>query len=529
MSQQAAAVDPALEAARTYTWITQLSRHAHQKPDAVALRFAGRGTTWRELDDRVSRLGAGLADRGVRPGDRVAILMMNAVEYVEATLALNRIGAIAVPVNFRLVAEEVAWILDNCGASGLVVDATLAPLAAAVRGRMPVPLCLVAGGDPAAAGPGAEAYDDVLASGSPGAPPTAVTEATTALIMYTSGTTGRPKGAMLSHLNLLMQSITIVRGWRIFTEDEITLVASPLFHIAGIGAMAPMLLTGGTGVIVPTTAFDPAAMVDLLERERVTSAFLVPTQWQAVCNVPGIADRDLALRSLSWGASPAPEATLRAMAETFPGLPNIAVFGQTEMSPVTCVLDGADALRKLGSVGKPVATVATRIVDDAMNDVPRGEIGEIVYRGPSLMSGYWRNPEATAEAFHGGWFHSGDLVREDEEGFLYVVDRKKDMIISGGENIYCAEVESVLADHPKVYEVSLIGVPHPRWVETPVAVIAPVDKDDPPTLEEITEWCRERLASYKKPTGIRIVDALPRNASGKVRKVDLRQEHAAGS
>jgi acyl-CoA synthetase (AMP-forming)/AMP-acid ligase II len=386
-------------------------------------------------------------------------------------------------------------------------------------------LCVVVGGDPAAAGAGAEAYEVVLASGSADRPAVPVPETATAMIMYTSGTTGRPKGAMLSYLNMLMQSVNIVRGWRLFGDDEVMLVSSPLFHIAGVGSLAPMLLIGCTAVLVPTGAFDPAEMVDLIDRERITTAFFVPTQWQAICALPGIDSSRLALRSISWGASPAPAATLEAMARTFPGLPTIAVFGQTEMSPVTCMLDGADALRKLGSVGKPVPTVAVRIVDESMRDVPRGEVGEIVYRGPSMMSGYWRNPEATAEAFEGGWFHSGDLVREDDEGFLYVVDRKKDMIISGGENIYCAEVESVLASHPKVLEVSLVGRPHPRWVETPVAVIAPLDAADPPTLEEIADWCRDRLASYKKPTAIEIVDALPRNASGKVRKVDLRSAY----
>jgi acyl-CoA synthetase (AMP-forming)/AMP-acid ligase II len=514
-------LDPALAAARAYTLVTQLARHAHQMPDAPAIRYQGRTVTWKQLDDRVARLASALADRGVGHGDRVAIIMLNNIEYMEATLALSRIGAITVPVNFRLVADEIAWILDNAGATGLVVDAMLAPLGKAVRERMPIPLCLVVGDDPETAGPGAEPYEEVLASGDPTRPPATVSESETVLLMYTSGTTGRPKGAMLSHLNLLMNALVILRGYRSFADDDVSLVASPLFHIAGIGILAPMMLTGGTVVLMPTVAFDPVATIDLIEHERITSAFLVPTMWQAVCNVPGIRDRNLSLRTLAWGASPAPEATLRAMAETFPGLPNVAFFGQTEMSPVTCVLDGEDAIRKLGSV----TTVAVRIVDDEMNDVPRGEVGEIVYRGPSMMSGYWRNPQATAEACEGGWFHSGDLVREDEDGFIYVVDRKKDMIISGGENIYCAEVESVLADHPKVYEVALIGVPHPEWVETPLAVITPVDKDDPPTLEEITAWCRDRLASYKKPTAIEIVDALPRNASGKIRKVDLRDTY----
>ncbi|HSP39735.1 MAG TPA: long-chain-fatty-acid--CoA ligase [Frankiaceae bacterium] len=526
-------IDPALLASRRYTWLTQLARHASQIPDRTAIRYLGETTTWAQLHERVERLAAALHSRGVGEGDRLALVMTNCREYVESVLAINRLGAIAVPVNFRLVADEITWILDDCGAKGLLVDAPLAPIAGKVRANDPELLCLVAGGTAAGAlsdaGPGAEDYDEVLAAADAAAAPQVVVQETAiCLIMYTSGTTGRPKGAMLSHLNLLMQSITIIRGWQLFADDEITLVAAPLFHIAGIGAIAPMLLIGGVTVIMPTKAFDPTETLDLLESERVTGVFLVPTQWQALCTAAAEAktSRDLALRAISWGASPAPASTLQAMADTFPGLPNIAVFGQTEMSPVTCVLDGADALRKIGSVGKPVPTVAVRIVDEEMNDVPDGAVGEIVYRGPSLMEGYWDNPAATAEAFADGWFHSGDLVRRDDEGFIYVVDRKKDMIISGGENIYCAEVESVLASHPKVQEVSLIGTPHPRWVETPLAVITPADPNDPPTLDDLNAWCRDRLASYKKPTAIEIVEALPRNASGKVLKGDLREKYA---
>lgn len=531
--------DPALAAARVYTWVTQLVRHAHQTPDQTALRFEGRTVTWKDLADRASRVAAALVRRGVRPGDRVATLMLNHVEHVETLLGAAWAGAIAVPVNFRLVGHEVAWILDDSGAAALVVDAATAPVAAVAREQTPVGVCLVVGGDPARAGRGAEDYaaaveaepelpDEAGTAGVAGGrfPYARVQETDTFLLMYTSGTTGHPKGAMLTHLNMLMQGITSMRSYQLSGPDTAVLLAAPLFHIAGIGTLAPVLLTGSRAVVAPTVAFDPRGILELIANERVTSAFLVPTQWQAVCALPGVPDLDLALRSMSWGASPAPAATLEAMSAAFPAVANIAVFGQTEMSPVTCVLDGADAPRKLGSIGKPVPTVAVRIVDEEMHDVPRGEVGEIVYRGPGLMAGYWRDPEATAAACAGGWFHSGDLVREDDEGFLYVVDRKKDMIISGGENIYCAEVESAIAGHPKVHDVALIGVPHPRWVETPLAVIEPSDPADPPTLEEILAWTKDRLASYKKPTAVQIIDALPRNASGKIRKVDLRARFA---
>jgi fatty-acyl-CoA synthase/long-chain acyl-CoA synthetase len=215
------------------------------------------------------------------------------------------------------------------------------------------------------------------------------------------------------------------------------------------------------------------------------------------------------------------------MIETFPGAEVVTAFGQTECSPVTCYLRGEDSIRKIGSIGTPMLNVEVRVVDEEMNDVAQGQIGEIVYRGPMVMREYWNNPEATAEAFAGGWFHSGDLVREDEDGYYYVVDRKKDMIISGGENIYCAEVENVLAGHPKIADVALIGIPDPRWGETPLAVLVPADPADPPTAEEVQRFSRTHLASYKCPREIALVPELPRNASGKVLKTELRTAYAA--
>jgi fatty-acyl-CoA synthase/long-chain acyl-CoA synthetase len=283
-------------------------------------------------------------------------------------------------------------------------------------------------------------------------------------------------------------------------------------------------------VILRSGGFDPVATLDLVERERVSNIFLVPAMWAAVVAVPGIADRDLSsLRRISWGAAPASTTLLRTMIDTFPQAEVVTAFGQTECSPVTCLLRGEDSVRKIGSVGTPMLNVEVRVVDDAMRDVPQGEVGEIVYRSPMVMKEYWGKPEATAEAFAGGWFHSGDLVRQDEDGYYYVVDRKKDMIITGGENVYCAEVEDVLAAHPGVAEVALIGVPDARFGEAPLAVVAPRDPASPPTPEELSAWCGERLARYKHPREYAVVPALPRNPSGKVLKTALRTEHRAGS
>jgi fatty-acyl-CoA synthase len=511
---------PALQG-RGMTMSDQLARWARTTPDAWALRFEGSGRTYAELDQRVARLARALRDRGVGTGDRIAVLALNGMETWETYLAGVRLGAIVVPVNFRLVADEVAHVLADSGATAVVVDAALAPVAERAREQAPdVASTLVMGAEyeAALADAGAEPLDVVVDEGEP------------AFIMYTSGTTGRPKGAVLTHHNLLMHVFSQVThlGWH--PEDRVAAPGAPLFHIAGLAGGLPPLLVGGTNVIMRSGAFDPVETLDMIERERISSIFLVPAMWAAVVAVPGIADRDLShLRRISWGAAPASTTLLRTMIDTFPQAEVVTAFGQTECSPVTCFLRGEDSIRKIGSVGTPMLNVEVRVVDPDMNDVPRGEVGEIVYRSPMVMKEYWNKPEETAEAFRGGWFHSGDMVRQDEDGYYFVVDRLKDMIISGGENIYCAEVEDVLAAHPKVGEVALIGVPDTRYGEAPLAIVAPRDAADPPTADELAAWCRQRLARYKNPREYSIVGALPRNPSGKVLKTSLRQEHSAGS
>jgi fatty-acyl-CoA synthase/long-chain acyl-CoA synthetase len=506
---------------RGMTTSDQLARWARRTPDAVALRFEGSGRSYAELDERVTRLARALAGRGVNTGDRVAVLGLNGLEVWEAYLAGVRLGAVVVPVNFRLVADEVAYVLSDSGAVALVVDRALAEVAAKARGQAPgVRTVLTIGGD----------YEEALAAAGTEPLDVEVDEDAAAFIMYTSGTTGRPKGAVLTHRNLLMHVFSQVTHLGVDPSDRVAVPGAPLFHIAGLAGGLPPLLLGGTHVILRSGGFDPVATLDLIERERVTNIFLVPAMWAAVVAVPDIASRDLSsLRRISWGAAPASTTLLRTLIDTFPQAEVVTAFGQTECSPVTCFLRGEDSVRKIGSIGTPMLNVEVRVVDDAMQDVPQGEVGEIVYRSPMVMREYWGKPEATAEAFAGGWFHSGDLVRQDEDGYLYVVDRKKDMIITGGENVYCAEVEDVLAGHPKVGEVALIGVPDARYGEAPLAVVAPRDPADPPTPAELTAWCRERLARYKNPREYSIVGALPRNPSGKVLKTRLREEHSAGS
>jgi fatty-acyl-CoA synthase len=508
--------------ARRQNWINQLDRHALMQPDAPALRFQGNTTTWAVLQARIAALANALSRRGIAFGDRVMVLMLNRPEFVESVLAANMIGAIAVPVNFRLTPTELAFLIDDCEAQVMITEPALAAVATGVADIAPLLRTIVVAGERTE---GLLGYEDLIDAPGEAHQPVDIENESPALIMYTSGTTGRPKGAVLTHTNLVGQTMTALYTSGADINNDVGFIGVPLFHIAGIGNMFPGMWLGTPTVIHPLGGFDPGELLDVLAAEKVTGIFLVPAQWQAVCAEQQASPRDVRLRVLSWGAAPASDTLLTQMSETFPGTSILAAFGQTEMSPVTCMLLGDDAIRKRGSVGTVIPTVAARVVDENMNDVPVGEVGEIVYRAPTLMSGYWNNPLATAEAFAGGWFHSGDLVRMDAEGYVWVVDRKKDMIISGGENIYCAEVENALAGHPGIAEVAVIGRADDKWGEVPIAVAAVSESNL--RLEDLDVFLTERLARYKHPKGLEIVDALPRNPAGKVLKTDLRSRYGS--
>ncbi len=497
-----------------------LARNARQYPEKTALVFEGGSLTFGELNSRVNRLAGALARRGVTSGSKVAVLMFNKLEVIESYFACQKLGATPVPVNFRLARPEVEFILANSESVGILVDADLEALAVESASTIPgVTFVLSLAGD----GESVDGYETALSSEADVEPDVVVDDEDLAFLMYTSGTTGRPKGAMLTHQNLMSNTI----NWTIEMEaghDDVWLSGLPLFHIGGINGVLPFIFTGGTSILTPSTNFDAADSLKKIGQYEVTMCYFVPTQWLEICSLPEVSDVDTSrLRKALWGASQAPKSTLELLVSTFPSVGIVNAFGQTEMSSNTCFLKPADAIRKMGSVGRAAVNVEARIVDDEMNDVASGEIGEIVYRGLTVMKGYYNNPEATAEAFAGGWFHSGDLVRADEDGFITVVDRKKDMIISGGENIYPVEVERVLEQHPGVAEVTVIGVPHPRWVETPVAVVVP--RGDAPSEDELIAFAKDRMASYKKPSGVVFVDALPRNAAGKILRRELRDQY----
>ncbi|WP_349829543.1 AMP-binding protein [Brevibacterium litoralis] len=502
---------------RRMHWMNMLDLHNTDRPDEeVIVSEKGERITWGMLCERVQAMAADLEKRGVVAGDRVLILALNRAEYIAALVAINTIGAIAAPLNSRSVPVELKYFIEDSGAKAIYVDDLGASVAAGIEG-----------------GPGIDVihFDhDVPGIVAAGGTPTFVDvpEQAIAMIVYTSGTTSAPKGVMLSYLNLVSQMIPIFRSAQPPGEvPETNLTVVPLFHIAGLGFLTPAFF-GGTRIVLapPSVMQNIGALADLVEKEQVTSMFLVPTIWQALCSIPGIKERNLPLKTLSWGASPASKETLQLMRDTFPDAQISAAFGQTEMSPVTANLPDHDSIRKMGSIGKPISAVAWRVVDPAGEDVADDVMGEAVYRGPGLMAGYWNKPQQTQESTYDGWFHSGDLVKRDSEGYMFVVDRAKDLIISGGENISSVEVEQAVAAHPKVADASVIGAPDPKWVETPVAIVVPTDPADPPTLDEVHDFLKDRLAGFKKPTRLEVVDVLPRNASGKLLKHKLRDEFA---
>ena len=495
----------ALERARRLVIPEVVARGARAHPDRPALVFGEAVRTHAELHDGAGRLAGVLASAGVARGDRVILLLHNGFEFVESMLACHLLGAVAVPVNFRLAADEVSYILEDSGAVAAVTGLPLPD----VRGMRTV---LEAG----------EAYERRVAAATPITEPADVVEDDAALMCYTSGTTGRPKGAVLTHRGLVASTLSWIHEMGA-GPDDVWLSGQPLFHIGGINGLLPFLTLGATSIVTPTTGFDADAALDRLERHGVTMSIFVPTQWETLCRSPRVENLDRRrLRVAMWGASPAPLATLELMAATFPEAQIVSAYGQTEMSGATTLLKGEDAKRKTGSVGKAMLGVELRVVDDDLRDAGPGAVGEVAYRGPTVMTGYHADPAATAEAFAGGWFHSGDLAKLDEEGYLWLVDRKKDLIVSGGENVYPAEVERVLLEHASIADAAVVGVPHPRWGEAPLAFVVPVTGRAIDEADVIAH-CRDRLASFKKPSGVVVVDELPRNAAGKVLKRRLRE------
>lgn len=493
-----------------------LDRVAAQAADKCAIRFAGGDLSYGALAREVERYAAAVAACGVKRGDCVAFLGLNGPEQLILLFACARLGAMFMPLNWRLAAPEHAVLLQDCPPKLLVVDMNFVeqtvPLATAHPGMTGVAL-----------GPAPRGWLDwtqLRARGASPAPRDAAVDLQAPLLLcYTSGSTGRPKGVLLTQDALVWNAANSVDMHGLTAEDRV-LTTLPLFHVGGLNNQTtPALLNGAT--VMLHAKFDPAATLDAIERERITLTVLVPAQITALIEHPRWASTDLSsLRSITTGSTHVPERLIFAVHAR--GVPLIQVYGSTETCPIAVYQRDADAQRKIGSAGRVARHGGLRIVDAAGNDVPQGTCGEILVRGPNVMTGYWRQPEVTAAAMKDGWFHSGDLGHQDAEGFLYVDGRLKDLIISGGENISPAEIENVLLDCEGVAEVSVVGRPDPRWGEVVVAVIAP-KPDHMLTREQVMALFEGRVARFKHPKDVVFVQQLPRTALGKVRKADVRK------
>jgi acyl-CoA synthetase (AMP-forming)/AMP-acid ligase II len=496
-------------------WCAVLAHHAARTPDRAITVFEGETTTYGEMADRVAALAGGLHERGVGRGDVVGILSYNSPEFLEVIFAANRLGAIAMPINWRLAAPEVRYILEHAEARVLVCDDALVELAT----ESAKDLDLVRACTSPSAPDGWTPLAELRTSSAPPAPALAEADDVHRL-MYTSGTTGRPKGVMLTHGNLAWKNLAHLVEFG-FTGADLGLACGPLYHVGALDLTTTSLLAAGATVIIHR-AFDAASVVDELERSRVTTVWLAPAMVNAIMALPGIEQRDLSsVRVIINGGEKMPIPLLERVQRTFPSAWFADAYGLTETVSGDTFLDRDSLITKLGSVGRPCLFLELDVWDDEGRSVPAGERGEIVLRGPKVFRGYWKDPDATATAFAGGWFHTGDIGLRDDDGYLFIVDRLKDMIVSGGENIASSEVERVLYEHEAVLEAAVVGRADERWGEVPVAHVV-LREGATATADELLAHCAGQLAKFKRPKAITFLDALPRNPSGKVLKRELR-------
>lgn len=505
--------------------LTQGIRRAAQRaPNGVVSVFGDRRRTAAEFLARVSRLAGALRASGVQAGDRVAMLSHNSDRFLEYYPATYWAGAVVQPLNTRWSVAELAYALEDCKPRVLIVDAAHADLGATLgRGCGWVKALVLADDRPAPAG--MHAYEDLIAGTAP-VPDGLRGGDDLAGVYYTGGTTGQPKGVMLSHRNILVNAIAVLAE-RGFTQDCIGLHAAPMFHLADGCFMNAMFEGGGCHVVVPR--FEPDAVVDAIAREGVTDALLVPTMLQALLDSPAFSPARLStLRNLVYGASPIGESTLDRLSASLPSTGLTQMYGMTELSPVATVLRpehhrGAFRLRGVHrSAGRAAIGCEVVVADENGVEVSRGTIGEVRVRGPGVMLGYWDKPPETAAAVRDGWMLTGDLGYMDRDGFLFLVDRKKDMIVTGGENVYSVEVERALSTHPDVAAVAVIGVPSARWGEEVLAFVVP-RPDTAPDVDSLIAHCRAAIAAYKCPRRIELVESLPLSGAGKVLKQTLRE------
>jgi acyl-CoA synthetase (AMP-forming)/AMP-acid ligase II len=501
-----------------------LHRALQQHPHTLATICADRQQTFAQFAGRVARLGGALRQLGVQPGDRVAILAMNSDRYVECFFGIWWINAVANPVNTRWSVQEIVYSLNDCDATVLIVDDAFADKVADIRGDARALRTVIHFGDKETPA-GMLSCEEILGAAAPVEDARSDDNAL-AVICYTGGTTGTPKGVMLSHMNLWSSAIARIAEAPI-PADGITLHTTPMFHVAGLGGVVTHSIIGGTNVILPS--FNPAAVLACIERYKVTHIMLVPTMIQMLLEHPAFKEHRLdSLKRIVYGASPIAEAVLDRALELLPGVEFMQSYGMTEASPVVALNlpenHTAEGRKrgKLRAAGKAAYSVEVRIVDADGREVPRNTVGEITVRGPNIMQGYWNKPKETQAALRDGWLYTGDGAYMDDDGYLYVVDRMKDMIISGGENIYSAEVENAIGRHPAVAACAVVGIPSEEWGESVHAVIV-LKAGMSVTFEEIRTHCRALIAGYKCPKSAQFQNELPLSAAGKVLKTALRE------
>jgi acyl-CoA synthetase (AMP-forming)/AMP-acid ligase II len=501
-------------------------------PDRDAVVFEGKRWTYAHTNERINRLARALNTLGVEKGDRIGMLEVNCNQYLEAYFAAAKLGAIFVPLNFRAKADELSYMLSNAEAKVLLVGSRYLEMVDNMLPQLPtIKECISLG----STSRGKSYYEDLLDSSSDELMYEIGDEDITILI-YTAGTTGRPKGVPLTHNGFISYVLDNVEPASPEIEER-NLLTVPLYHVAGIQAMLAAVYGGRT--LVMMRQFEVSEWLETVQRERATRAMLVPTMLKRIIDDPGFSNHDLtSLKVITYGAAPMPFEVIKKAIEVMPWVRFINAFGQTEtastiaaLGPEDHVIEGTEEEREkklkrlTSSIGRPLPDVEVKTVDEDGNAVPLGEVGEIVVRGPRVMTGYWGDEEKTSQVITpDGWLRTGDMGWMDDEGYIYLAGRGDDMIIRGGENISPEEVEDVLYSHTKVEEAAVIGIPDPEWGQQPRAIVV-LKKDQEATPEEIIEFCRTRLAGFKRPRSVIFVDSLPRNQMGKVVKKELRERY----
>ncbi len=480
--------------------------------------------TFRQLNDRANQLVNSLVNAGLQKGERVGLLLMNSAEFMEAYFALAKAGAVVVPLNWRLVPDELEFILKDSGTSRLIYGHEFVDTVTELQGRgdrTPIQQWLHVADIKGPSLPAwyAQDYAAFRNAGDTREPELGGTGDDMLYIMYTSGTTGLPKGVVHSHRTAIWAILTISANAE-FRDADRYLAALPMFHVGALTPLAVNVYRGATSIVM--RAFDPLLAWQLIDRERITTGLAVPAMLNFMLQVPDFTRfKYQQLRWMMTGAAPVPVQLMQRYFDM--GVQILQVYGLTESCGPACLMDAENALRKVGSTGKSFFHTEVRLVNESGQLCKDGEAGEVLVRGPHVMIEYWNRPEATAESLRDGWLHTGDVAVADEEGFIYIQDRIKDMVISGGENVYPAEIEAVLMTHPDIIEAGVIGQPSERWGESPFAII--VRRRPDLTEREVIEFCRGKLAAFKQPKGVAFIDVIPRNPSGKILKRILRDQY----